>query len=367
MAYQKVLGIILLWTLLFLGIMIGVNVGVDLDNSLRRNREKKIAKWLFSKKNVANLKEVNERLIHKILISQGKQVDCIVLGSSRGLQINQSLFENQPFYNYSMKGASIQDFFSLTYLLQENCALPEKVIFVADPWLFNTNNQLTDWAILSDSYQQFAQQLAVEPFYAPSWEQPPVDYRKIWSFTYLSRNLGSLMKNEFPWVYPTYETDLSAPIKHCDGSLIYPAEVRESSIKEIFARAERMAYGPSILSLGDYDDLDKPLQKHFLALIRYYEEQNIEVLLYLPPFNPIVWGTIQNNPNYRSVLKAERYYKRFAAKNGLLLMGSYNPHNMYLNPEDFYDGMHLSRESTQKFFLHGVSSRSSGSLLSMID
>ena len=365
MANRKVLGILFTWTLLFLGLIVGINFSVDLENSFRKNRERKVAKWLLSKKNVANLKESNERLIHKILIQQGKRANCIVLGSTRGLQINHSIFEGQEFYNYSMKGACIQDFYSLTYLLQEENALPEKIIFVADPWLFNAHNNLTDWAVLSDAYENFSRQLSQEAFYAPSWEFTPPDYKKLWSLSYFSENMGLLLSREFPWVYPTYETDLSAPIKHYDGSLIYPAEVREASIKEIFARAERMAYGPSITSLGEFTELDEELRKHFQALIQFYEKQGIEVLLYLPPFNPIVWGTIQNNPNYQAVLSAEKYYKNYASSNGLLLLGSYNPHNMYLNPEDFYDGMHLSRESTQKFFLHGVSHRSSGSLLTM--
>ena len=349
--------------LLFLLFLVGLNVGVDVDHAFRRNRERRVADWLHENHHVANMHEVNERLINKLLIEKGKACSTIVLGSSRGLQINHSIFNHSDVYNFSHKGASIQDFFGYTHLLQEQHALPRQVVLVIDPWMFKSQRKYA-LGPLSESYWVFSHQLSVKakPLGFPT--TPSASFSQLLSLDYLAENLIGLFNQDFPWMYTTTATDLSDPVKHTDGSLSYPAAVRQASIKEVFAKAERMAYGPSIAVLKNFKELDKGQKDHFNALMTYYQSRKTEVMIYLPPFNPIVWGTIQNDPSYKAVLQAEAYLRKFATEQGVLLLGSYNPHQMYLNPEDFYDGLNLSRQATQRFFHYGVSPKKAESIQS---
>ena len=351
--------------LLFLLFLVGTNYGVDMDHSFRVDREKQVAQWLAQKKHVANFRKSDERLINKLLIEEGKQANCVVLGSSRGLQINQSMFRHTSFHNYAHEGATIQDFLAYTRLLEKREMLPQKVILVLDPWMLNVQKKQF-LGPLSESYWLFAHRLDLKPnrihFRQNAPKRPP--YSKLLNLNYLSKNINGLINQEYPWMYTSAQSDLPDPVKQADGSLSYPASVRQASIKEIFAKAERMAYGPAISVLKNFKKLDEAQLTHLKALQAYYESKNVEVLIYLPPFNPIVWGTIQNDPSYKAVLETESYLKEFAEKRGLMLMGSYNPHNMYLNPEDFYDGMHLSRQATERFFLNGVTPKKAKLILS---
>ena len=339
--------------LLFLLFLVGLNVGIDVDHAFRRNREQRVADWLHKNHHVANVHRTNERLINKLLIEKGKTYNTIVLGSSRGLQINRSMFNHTDVYNFSHKGASLQDFYGYTHLLQEQQGLPQQVVLVIDPWMFKSQGKYF-LGPLSESYWIFSHQLSVKAKPLGFQSAPTTSFSQLLSLDYLSDNLISLLNQDFPWMYPTSATDLSDPVKHTDGSLSYPAAVRQASIKEIFAKAERMAYGPSIAILKNFKELDKGQKDHFNSLMQYYQSRNIEVMLYLPPFNPIVWGTIQNDPSYKAVLQTEAYLRKFTMEQGILLLGSYDPHQMYLNPEDFYDGLNLSRQATHRFFQYGV-------------
>lgn len=339
--------------LLFLLFLIGLNLGVDVDHTFRRNREQRVANWLHENHHVANVQQADERLINKLLIEKGKANNTIVLGSSRGLQINRSMFYHTDVYNFSHKGASLQDFYGYTYLLQEQHTLPKQVVVVVDPWMFKSQGKHL-LGPLSESYWIFSHQLSVKAKPLGFHTTTPSSFSQLLSLDYLSENLISLLNQEFPWMYTTTATDLSDPVKQTDGSLSYPAAVRQASIKEIFAKAERMAYGPSISVLKNFKELDKGQMEHFNALMKYYQSRGIEIMLYLPPFNPIVWGTIQNDPSYKAVLQTETYLRKFATEQRILLLGSYDPHQMYLNPEDFYDGLNLSRQATHRFFQSGV-------------
>ena len=351
--------------LLFLLFLVGTNYGVDVDHAFRINREHQAAEWLSQGAHVANFRNSDERLINKILIDQGKKVTCLVMGSSRASQINQAMFDHSSFYNYSHAGAGFQDFLAYTRLLKNREALPEKAILVIDPWMLKKPKK-QELGALSESYWLFAHQLDLKPnrIHFRHETASQIAYAKLMNLEYLSKNLNSLIRQKYPWMYITSQTDLSDPVKQADGSLSYPAHVRQASIKEIFAKAERMAYGPAIHVLKNFKEIDTTQLNHFEALIEYYQSHQVELMLYLPPFNPIVWGTIQNDPSYKSVLEAESYFRKFAEEQGLLLMGSYNPHNMYLNPEDFYDGMHLSRQATERYFLNGVADRKATLIMS---
>jgi len=342
------------YSLLVIGLIAWGNYGIDVDQKFPKNQEERVVEWINAGKPVANFQRTHERMVYQMLVASKKQAECIVLGSSRGFGVDKSLFASDSFYNYSLSEASLQDYLALIGLMHEHAVLPQKVLLVVDPWLFNANNQLVDWVLWQDAYVSFARHIELRAVYSPKWQAPPIDFRALLHLAYLKKNLRFLIEGGSPWAFPTEDLPCSVPVKLPDGSLLFPEMDRQASLKEIYSRAEHMAYAHHIDLLEGYTELDKVQSEHFEKLIQFLLSNEVEVLLYLPPFNPIVWGKIQNDPAYKSVLTCESFLTFFSKKYNLSLMGSYNPHNLYLNPGDFYDGKHLSREAIHRFLERGV-------------
>ena len=107
--------------------------------------EKGIADILLSGHNVANIGNYDERLLQKDIIQNDqRQIDIIVLGSSRSMQINSQtindIFQDQIFFNHAVSGASVEDYIAILDLYLEKNALPSTIIIGVDPWILNSNN-----------------------------------------------------------------------------------------------------------------------------------------------------------------------------------------------------------------------------------
>ncbi|WP_462332126.1 hypothetical protein, partial [Schwartzia sp. (in: firmicutes)] len=52
---------------------------------------------------------------------------------------------------------------------------------------------------------------------------------------------------------------------------------------------------------------------------------------------------------YSNVFAAERWYRNFAAANGIVIIGGYNPSSIGLDNKAFFDGMHMRRGAQSEY------------------
>ena len=88
----------------------------------------------------------------------------------------------------------------------------------------------------------------------------------------------------------------------------------------------------------------------FEDFVSYLKLNKVDVILFLPPYNPIAYDLLIENNKYKHILIAEKYLIDFAKLNDVDLKGSYNPHKYNLTNEDFFDGVHGRDQVLKEIF-----------------
>lgn len=319
--------------ILILIILVSINYFGDAAKLFGLDYEKKLATMLLSGENVANITNYNERKLQKELIENiQKTPDIVILGSSRTMLINNGYFADKILLNNSVSGASLEDLIAIYQIYKSNNIIPEKVIIGIDPWLFNEYNNQTRWKALENEYNKFFKKdsISIINFYK---------YRQLLSPSYFQSSLMELNKNNDP--QPTLEKYNRSNTKLIDGSITYNKSYRESSQNDINAGAIKYIQG-NVYSLENFKKLSPNIISEFELLIQDIKSNNIQIIIFLAPYHPIVYDKIESD--YPMVLKTEEFIIKFAEKEDIEILGSFNPTKIGVDENYFYDGMHSKEE-----------------------
>ena len=142
--------------------------------------------------------------------------------------------------------------------------------------------------------------------------------------------------------------DIDDFIRVDDGSIYYPYEKRYINNDQVKQHAIAFAKATKPYSLGKFDSLNNI--ELFEDFVSYLKLNKVDVILFLPPYNPIAYDLLLESNKYNIILTAEKYLINFAKLNDLDLKGSYNPHKYEFSNEDFFDGVHGSDRVFKKIF-----------------
>jgi len=347
-----------------LSILIGI-IGIisyleDPAKIFHSDYEQKMVDIINSGKNVANVENYDERLFNKYLIYQyPENVDVSVIGSSRIMQIRDSFLPyNLTLLNNGVSGASIEDEIALIWIYHQKGNLPNHIIIGVDPWIFNKNNNQNRWMSLKEEYECGIDILQLDNrdsnLYSFLIKKIWYDVKKYLSL--ISRDvlisslnnifLRTIQGNNFE-MYPTNEVFSDVGIRLTDGSISYPEKVRNRDIEEVNKMASDYISGP-IYSLNSFDEIDNANKNKFMRLIDFLHKEKVQITIVLPPYHPIVYDEIKKNTKYRNVLLVEEFLKDFSLGKNISIVGSYDPLNMNLTSNDFFDGMHLNLQGVDK-------------------
>ncbi len=325
-----------------LAALIVVNYYGDAARLFDNNYEKEIADILKSGKYVTNISNYDERIFQKEVIKNFKSCpDVVILGSSRTLLIKPEYLENQPTFNNSVSGASIEDLVAIYQMYKARNMLPKKIILGIDPWTFNKNNGQKRWQSLMNEYYSFFNEKkdTKAGLYTKNKK-----YAELLSPSYFQSSLKNIPAiihgNRNP--KPTTETHNKANTKLTDGSLVYSEEYRDASASDIEAKVKTYLSG-SIYGIEKFDSLSTKAIESFNLLIKDIQVNNIEIIFFLAPYHPIVYDAISKN--YQMVIKAEEYVLKYSAINNIKVYGSFDPGKAGLIKSDFYDGMHCKENA----------------------
>jgi hypothetical protein len=90
----------------------------------------------------------------------------------------------------------------------------------------------------------------------------------------------------------------------------------------------------------------------FENFIQTLLERNITVIFYCEPYHPLAYSKSQEvkekDPTTLSLEDLEKYVRDFAKENGILVIGSYNPHAYNLTGSDMYNEDHAKPQAVAK-------------------
>lgn len=316
---------------------------------------KTCGEWLLEGHDVAITQNYDERLLQKYLIEHDtEKYDVLIFGSSRTMDIGKNLFPERAVKNYSVSGASIEDDIALYFLYERLHGKPTKVIIGADAWLLNVNNWQSRWKSVAEEYAYGKGRMTKTEKSADSKNFDFEKYTQLLSWPYLKESIkflrkGKMLKDEHGYCLAD---DKATVIKN--AGIICPDGTHIPSIEARARDAEPLArqyIAGDVYSLEKYDEVDGGLQSQIQEFISYLKSQEIEIVLYLTPYHPIVYSYLLQNEKYRNVVKAEAYFRDAAEEFGLKVIGSYDPQRCGLSNADFLDGMHMRRAAVERVFI----------------
>ncbi|WP_372998786.1 hypothetical protein [Sulfurimonas sp.] len=300
----------------------------------------KAAKDLASGNMIAGLKNFDERLFKKKVIENIKDdIDWIAIGSSRTMQLRKRTFlkQNEKFHNYSVSGASLEDFIALVSIHIDNQGkLPKHIVLGIDPWIFNKYSGQNGYLSIVDDYNKLISNINNKQ----NIDLKPQYINKLFSIEYLIENFKFFMdnvNNKLKGYYIVNSIEIDARITELDGSIQYPYKYRRPSNIIVEEAAIKYTKG-RVYALDRFTKLNN--LELFKEFVLYLKDGGVDVVFFLPPYNPISYDLLLDNEKYLIINKVEKYLFDFAKKYNIKLFGSYNPHKYKLTSKDFFDGMH---------------------------
>lgn len=337
----------ILITTLFLVSAMFFNYFIDGFAIFNNKMIEKISTHIINGNSIANLLNLDERTIHEMIIkNHNKAYDVIALGSSRIMPVSQDFFQ-MSFFNHGMSGAVLNDYLGILGLYIKNNKMPKAIIFGLDPWILNSNPD-SRWKSLYAYVNFFKEHSLNKSTVQISLEQNNFlsKARELLSLSYTIYNFKLLTSKEK--IY--FLNNRCDPRFSCflqDGSHKESQEESLATIEETRAKARQYSSSHPIYHLENFNHLDT---EDFEKMIDFLQRKKIKVIFYLPPYHPLVYEKISNDKRYKNAIEAEKYFVDFAKKHHIRIIGSYNPNKVDIKELDFYDGMHLKRESYKKIF-----------------
>ena len=322
--------------------------------------EKGIADIILSGHNVGNVGNFDDRIFQKdLIINDNRQIDVIVLGSSRSMHIQNSPLTGEKsgsllFFNHYVSGASIEDYIAILELYFEKGYTPRTIIIGVDPWILNAYSGQNRWETLKDEYQNGVARIGSMPVRS---EQDLIIHRysSLISRPIVIESINRLLNNQNKTSY--FQTDLEeldVRIILKDGSIVMPADARNRNVNKVDIDASEHANSDPLYSLGNFTQIDEKSKSQFESTIHYLKSRNVTIILWLAPYHPILYNKMSNDLQYSNVKKSELYFRTFASTENITIIGSYDPNVMNLTSGDFYDYMHPRRETIDKIFTSEV-------------
>lgn len=353
--YLKKLFLFVLLCLLFIGLFnFFIDPGNVYFNKIIADQESKnfAQKLLASKYGIVE-EGWNERLIKTTLASQSGNFDCIVLGSSRILQVsgirNTGNIEKQckKILNLGVSGASLEDLAIFSYLILNNKKRPSKVFLGIDPWTFKF--QMDNRYGMYDRYYKAMNLLLKQ---VKTDVNSKYNFRLITNlfnaeYFYISiktciKNIKSKKEKKFfhqEIIFVEKPFSFSQGYKQIvmlsDGSRAYSEDFIEKHKKR------------PIEDISNYKIIGKAYEiegyNYVSSIIELFQKFKIPVALVLTPYHPIVE---ENHDNIKKFYfeEVENIVQKLSIKYHLKIYGSYSAKVLGCEEDEFFDSMHPMNE-----------------------
>lgn len=297
---------------------------------------------------------VDERLLKRYMIEQmPKDADCVMIGSSTVLGIRREHVGTDSFYNLGVSSADYYDIMAAAAMMEMNDVKPERIILGVDHYFFSegiyeNNARSKSWRPYAEYMEEvlgnakpLTPQLDLEA-------QQKEQFRQLLSITYFQASVEFLKNNGSLKIarWGVADNEYDGAYFQVDGSMVYPKDYEDTSVETaVKAAAEYdMEY-----QFGSYRHMNAKSKEQFEKLVNYWTNQGVEVVFFLCPVSPALWERYDTE-RYPILLEMEEYIRSMAERYNVEVVGSYNPQNVGLTDDDFYDARHIKHPELNKYF-----------------
>ena len=361
-----------LFILPLLFMVAAVNWYVDSYAYLRITYDQIGEQMAVNSMNVLGLEEsdFNDRnLLLACMKEQTEPKEVIVAGSSRVMNFDHTMFGTDSFYNTGLSESTIYDLLAVVAILEQNGQMPDKMIIGVDAFLFNASHNNDRWMDLEDYVVYMENQLVDAGYMADTYEAAGMsdsmtivgreqfpqkntgrDNGKWLSLDYFRYNITLLPEHKRFAVDYTGDWEAEQYLKHYDGSIAYERSLREVDADEVEELTRQSIEEHVVYRMTDFQEIDEQSMALFSALIDYLQDRGVEVMLYLPPYSPMMYNYIESEEQYYITFQVELRIKELASDKQAALYGSYDPAGCGLEMTDLYDIYHVKTEKMKDTF-----------------
>ena len=302
--------------------------------------EYKLAKML-SQNQFVYFENMDERkFIEGRLLYPLSNVDSIIVGSSRVMQITSEII-GKDIQSFTVSGASIED--DIAFGLEALTKLNYQTIYIAaDPWLINSNDGQNRYRSIYNLYSHWKGLMSSNeipyPFLSLKDYQSTEDSDE--SILDSLRNILSLQNISIP-----IDRSIEAVAKKAyDGSHVYN-ETYINQAREISSDfIELLNY-----AMDDFE-YDNQSIKNLEIFVSYLQSNGVKVNFILSPYHPELYQLMTSKKPI--FLEIEDWFRDFASRNDVGINGSYDGDLVGCSNDEFYDGMHPKESCMRKLFLN---------------
>ncbi len=297
---------------------------------------------------------VDERLLKRYIIEQmPKDVDCVLLGSSTVLGIRKEHVGTDRFFNLGVSSADYYDIMATAAMLEMNNVKPKRIILGVDhyyfcEWIYENNARSKSWRPYAEYMSQVLENTKPLLPQLDLKAQKEEQFRQLLSITYFQasvefvKNNGSLRIERWGVVDDEY----TGAYFQADGSMVYPRDYEDTTVE---AALNAVASLDMEYQFGSYTHMNAKSKEQFARLVDYWKEQGIEVEFFLCPMSPALWERYDTE-QYPILSEIEEFVCNMAEKYNINVIGSFNPQNVGLTKEDYYDARHIRHSKIKKYF-----------------
>lgn len=316
--------------------------------------ERNIARLLLSGKPVTGIGQVDEAAVMEYYFQGIPSIpDVIVIGSSRTKLLRADSFPGRTFFNASISGASLTDYLALTYLIQSNGGLPRTMVIELNTFLL-CDEPVSVWPRFGAQQKELEAHFLEGAPVPPRQPEPPSwdtysrflspDYFQLSLFTLLDSRLGDASASGVHVLQPGEEPYTLTYLS--DGSEIFPWRRRKNLGKDsVIALAIDAGQHAGFIP----ERIEPERQRLLETYLSYLQAHGVEVILFLAPYHPISYDIMVGN-EYRIVADIQEYYEEMARRLDMRLVGSFNPADLAIGGDVFYDATHITPEALAGIF-----------------
>lgn len=306
-------------------------------------------------RNVEGLEEsdFNDRNLFLACVKQQSEPkEVIVAGSSRVMNFDHTMFGTDSFYNAGLSESTVYDLLAVTGVLAAEDKLPRTMVIGVDAFLFNTSHDNDRWEDLYPyvNYMGVILDAKFDEGNLHPKKNTGTDMGKWLSLDYFRYNVTLLPERRRFQVTYTDDWETERYLKHYDGSISYQRSLREVDVKDVEDLTRQSIEEQVVYRMTDFHEIDERSMELFAALITYLQERGVEVILYLPPYSPMLYGYIESADQYQITFQVEERIRQIAADKNVALHGSYDPSGCNLEMTDLYDIYHVKTEKMMDTF-----------------
>lgn len=282
----------------------------------------------------------NERDIKYVLAQDIPEVDCIIMGSSRVMQISsfreqKSLQNNcKTLVNLGVSSATLEDFLALSYVLDKSKV--KKIIFGIDPWTLDFGRNYR-WDRYASSYYAMSRVLSPESTDKTSiFESKKRYFLNLINPEYFLRAIkmvGQPKSDIQPAPFFDQAIGIPSPVLLPDGSLVQSKGYIEVS------KTQQVPIGGKGYNLVEgYQVSDNAVQL-FEKLLQELSVFGVQSKFIKVPYHPNVWKDKQSK-TVKALVEVNEVVNDIASRLNVGIIGSYRPDEVGCVSGEFFDEMH---------------------------